>query len=836
MANIGQMNQPTQAVLQKYGISASPNPPQVVSGGNAQVKNINTNEINNQIHNKIIVIQPQIPIAQPNIQVKDTTSENLRNWISNQFRAQQQKYQEENNFYNKYGRNLSDGIGRVMGSISDATERFAECINPSRISRAVTDSKRVILMMALAYLAAQFIGPISRRLDSVYNWFNGDGKKNPGFIKKLFNLFRTGDNSIFEGIKKGARHGFSLIKGYLKLKFEDRAKALSDFRQNDLSIIPDLEQIPGMLLKLISAAVGGTKGLSYAKSKDAGRLLKGNFLEKSFKQGSLNKKDFDVLGNVVSNFDSVQRVQKKIEYYANPEGKNVWTSLGFNINISAILVLLNAIKSAIFTCRETSGKLVRGTVISNAPDFLRRLGYFNEEIEGLAKKQYIVQITAIVISSNKDRGVNNCWAITKEGWEALAIFLGGKELTVSDKQVYENLLRRLTDLWRDFYKEKFKNDPDKLAKVEKIKGTAATSEYQEELYKAWQYADEAQEYRDLQDELFREENKDAIEYFDNLFGDDNVLEDVEEFNSSNYVESTGEFNAQVAANTIRGLSKYGFDSDHGDIRYRKDPKTSTGHCAKHVRMAIENSGIPLPDRPLEAYKYMNYLPTKGFKLIYSGRKKDLKNPNQYPHMDDLQVGDIAVFNKTRSHPSGHISMFDGQDWYSDFLQGTWHGLADKGFDSYGIFRFDKLSNNETQQAQEKVNTEEITPATSQAEEVRGRSNFAESARVLMNKFKNVSSKEDIPTKVTPEESKTTKDNASQQNTGTPKGKENITSKEAKEVTGKTSQESTQEQTSENNQKTSTKTSVYSQPGTTKTVNYQAVSYASYDWSITNNNT
>lgn len=835
MANIGQMNQPTQALLQKFGISASPNPPQVVSGGNAQVRNINTNEINNQIHNKIIVIQPQIPIAQPNIQVKDTTGENLRNWISNQFKAQQQKYQEENNFYNKYGRNLSDGIGRVMGSISDATERFAECINPSRISRAVTDSKRVILMMALAYLAAQFIGPISRRLDSVYNWFNGDGKKNPGFIKKIFNLFK-GDNSIFEGIKKGAKHGFSLIKGYLKLKLEDRAKALSDFRQNDLSVIPDLEQIPGMLLKLISAAVGGTKGLSYAKSKDAGRLLKNNFLEKSFKQGSLKKKDFDAFGNVVSDFDSVQRVQKKIEHYANPEGKNVWTSLGFNINISAILVLLSAIKSATFTCRETSGKLVRGTVISNAPDFLRKLGYFNEEIQGLIEKQYIVQISAIVINSNKDQKVNDCWVITKDGWEALAVFLGGKELTVSDKQVYENLLKRLTEVWRDFYKEKFKNDPDKLSKIEKIKGTAATGEYQEELYKAWQYEDESQEYRDLQNELFREENKDAIEYFDNLFGDDSNLEDVEEFNNSNYVESTGDFNAQVAANTIRGLSNYGFDSEHGDIKYRKDPKTSTGHCAKHVRMAIENSGILLPDRPREAYQYMNYLPTKGFKLIYSGRKKDLKNPNQYPHMDDLKVGDIAVFNKTRSHPSGHISMFDGQNWYSDFLQGTWHGLADKGFDSYGIFRFEKSNNtSEAQETQEKVNTEEISPSSAQVEERQSRSKSMETARVLRNRFNNVSGEEDIPEKVTPEESKTT-NNTPQQNTGTPKGKENITSEEAKEVTGETSQDSTQEQSSEDNQKISTKTAVYSQPGTTKTVNYQAVSYASYDWSITNNNT
>jgi hypothetical protein len=89
---------------------------------------------------------------------------------------------------------------------------------------------------------------------------------------------------------------------------------------------------------------------------------------------------------------------------------------------------------------------------------------------------------------------------------------------------------------------------------------------------------------------------------------------------------------------------------------------SIGKCARYVRTAIEAGGLSTKGRPNSAYEYASFLPTIGFvqieKLIGKTKQREWSNKNAKP-------GDIAVM-KHGTH--GHICMWNGKNWVSDFTQ------------------------------------------------------------------------------------------------------------------------------------------------------------------------
>lgn len=107
------------------------------------------------------------------------------------------------------------------------------------------------------------------------------------------------------------------------------------------------------------------------------------------------------------------------------------------------------------------------------------------------------------------------------------------------------------------------------------------------------------------------------------------------------------------------------------MRNNAEP-TSTGYCARYVRFALEAGGINTSGYPGAAKDYGPFLLSKGFNTVN-------------PHYWVPQAGDIIVFDPfetaTASHPNGHIEMFDGTDYISDFKQprGFWPGGS---FQSY----------------------------------------------------------------------------------------------------------------------------------------------------------
>ncbi|MGP4714088.1 MULTISPECIES: CHAP domain-containing protein [unclassified Psychrobacter] len=82
---------------------------------------------------------------------------------------------------------------------------------------------------------------------------------------------------------------------------------------------------------------------------------------------------------------------------------------------------------------------------------------------------------------------------------------------------------------------------------------------------------------------------------------------------------------------------------------------STGYCARYVRKALQAAGYEFTPNP-SAYQYASRgtLTQAGFTKISNDMAP--------------QVGDVVVFNRTSRRPHGHIQIFDGNDWVSDFRQ------------------------------------------------------------------------------------------------------------------------------------------------------------------------
>ena len=76
-------------------------------------------------------------------------------------------------------------------------------------------------------------------------------------------------------------------------------------------------------------------------------------------------------------------------------------------------------------------------------------------------------------------------------------------------------------------------------------------------------------------------------------------------------------------------------------------------CAWYVMRALQEGGCPISIYPAWAYEYV--LPLHGF--------KEVSKKNYSP-----KTGDIVVIERSKKHIWGHIAIFNGKIWVSDFKQ------------------------------------------------------------------------------------------------------------------------------------------------------------------------
>lgn len=113
-------------------------------------------------------------------------------------------------------------------------------------------------------------------------------------------------------------------------------------------------------------------------------------------------------------------------------------------------------------------------------------------------------------------------------------------------------------------------------------------------------------------------------------------------------ESSGGFNADKAVNWLNNNAHESW----------KDAK---GQCAKYVRLALEAGGLNTAGHPVPAWQYSTFLPKLGFTPVNTTNymKGDIAVMEGYPGATADPKTGIAY---------GHIQMFSGTQWISDFKQ------------------------------------------------------------------------------------------------------------------------------------------------------------------------
>lgn len=105
---------------------------------------------------------------------------------------------------------------------------------------------------------------------------------------------------------------------------------------------------------------------------------------------------------------------------------------------------------------------------------------------------------------------------------------------------------------------------------------------------------------------------------------------------------------------------------------------SSGYCARYVRKALQAAGYEFtPNESAYQYASRGTLAQAGFVKISN---------NSRP-----QIGDVVVFDRTSRYPHGHIQIWDGKNWVSDFRQNDINPY--RGATTYTTWRDSRYLNN-----------------------------------------------------------------------------------------------------------------------------------------------
>ena len=127
------------------------------------------------------------------------------------------------------------------------------------------------------------------------------------------------------------------------------------------------------------------------------------------------------------------------------------------------------------------------------------------------------------------------------------------------------------------------------------------------------------------------------------------------------------------------VSIHYYDTDKATTYLTDHAQSQSQHeCARYVRLAIQAGGCPTYIHPASAKEYDAFLPKLGF--------TELSTADYAPIAGDIIV--IKPPQNANGHEHGHIAMYNGQKWISDFKQRDMYGgsIYRKKGTEYHLFR------------------------------------------------------------------------------------------------------------------------------------------------------
>lgn len=161
-------------------------------------------------------------------------------------------------------------------------------------------------------------------------------------------------------------------------------------------------------------------------------------------------------------------------------------------------------------------------------------------------------------------------------------------------------------------------------------------------------------------EILSKKPNQEFEYLDNFASVEELLGLTQQEESMDIVNNL-ELENNIITKSNNTQSGFNIDSAVNYLTAHAH-RSTTGYCAKYVRQALEAGGINTKDHPNSAADYVGYMPKFGFNLLFKGYGDKL--PKDYTP----QKGDIVVIGRVGKHKHGHIAMYNGEQWISDFKQ------------------------------------------------------------------------------------------------------------------------------------------------------------------------
>jgi hypothetical protein len=125
----------------------------------------------------------------------------------------------------------------------------------------------------------------------------------------------------------------------------------------------------------------------------------------------------------------------------------------------------------------------------------------------------------------------------------------------------------------------------------------------------------------------------------------------------------GDWNVGASVNFLMKYSRDSYDDKRCKNGAPIIKGSCIGKCWGYVKRALKAGRFQTDDSE-SAYMSVDFLSKNGFRCIRKGRVNGHVGTD-YP---DKCIGDITVFDHCPRHPHGHIDMWCGKQWVSDFKQ------------------------------------------------------------------------------------------------------------------------------------------------------------------------
>lgn len=263
------LNNQTQAVLSKYGITA----PKKIT---------NIQNIQNKTETDIKIVQPDIKVSQPQINISpvEQAAQRYRQWIGSAYDRQKQLANKQKEDLREKEFSLSKNINALFRKIEELTSQIVD--KGHKFKQKMDSSMTPLIALYVSTILPMVWKPLMNRLDSIEKGFRylffgevptGEKEDENSFsfvrsIRKFLGMDDKEGKNLFQGIGDLISEGIGKVIDFLKIQKEDRAAALVEAQKADigfsgiLDFLKDPEKNIGKTFQylggLFTAAFGGS--------------------------------------------------------------------------------------------------------------------------------------------------------------------------------------------------------------------------------------------------------------------------------------------------------------------------------------------------------------------------------------------------------------------------------------------------------------------------------------------------------------------------------------------------------------------------------------------------